>query len=331
MAVGGGIPIKLTIGIPTFNGWDCLESNIQIILKQIASLDEVELLICDNASNDETEEGVKTYLGAYPNKIRYVRHVRNMGMDANFWSIVKNAQGQFVHFLGDDDYYESGGVQRVLEVLKSYDVDYCVLSNLYLNTLNGRFIRNQDNLGGGIYVQKSGEGVILNEGLKSLALSNIVIKRSNCLGVDDVEQYFGCQWLHLLLVVKTLRQDSSAYIFGHENPVVCIRIGNQRWLERDGAIAYYCSALEVFSKLKEGGFDDRCLDHIKKSFLPLLSNGAGIKFKKLRENIPHLLQLGKYYYKFPKAFLLVCVRVIFRRHRPFFSGWEEIGEKRESA
>lgn len=317
-------PIKLTIGIPTFNGWDYLEQSLSIIIEQISRIDGVEILICDNASIDETGVGVNKLLHTHPEKIRYIRHAKNIGMDANFWSVINNAAGEYVHFLGDDDYYLDGGVARLMERLNDSTVDYCILSNRYLNTINGRFIETSDSLGIGLYIKNSGKEFLLAEGLKSLALSNVVIKRSICLEVDSIEDYIGCQWLHLFLIVETLRPDSSAYIFGSKNPIVCVRIGNQRWLENDGAISYYCSALKILNRPNKK-FGRQCTREISRQFIPLLSNGAGIKFKSTLKNIRCLLHIGRYLYSYPGDYFVICMRVLLKRRRPFFSGWENYG------
>src|SRR5450830_1470609 len=81
---------KLTIGIPTFNSCDYLKEAIDNILDQIKLLDDVELLVCDNESDDGTQILIEEYMQKIPNIIRYIRHQSNLGMDRNFWSVIQN-------------------------------------------------------------------------------------------------------------------------------------------------------------------------------------------------------------------------------------------------
>lgn len=319
--------IKLTIGIPTFEAWDYLEPNLHILFAEFAKYNDVEILVCNNASSDPRYGAMERHCDTYPGRVRYIRHAQNLGLDANIWSVVEHARGEYVHFLGDDDFYEPNGLDRLLKVLKEHDPDYCLLGNRYLNTLNRRYIANHDSLGDGIMVSGSAEMIIRTEALRSLTLSNIVIRRSSCLAIENVPAYFGCQWLHLALFIQSLRPCSSAYIFGFSRPIVTVRIANQRWLQNDGAIAFYCRALTIFEGVKRIDSSGNLFRHVTESFRPLLSNGPGIKFRRAHRNLPYLAQLARYYYRSPQRFAWLCANVLLRPHRPFFKGWENVGEE----
>jgi glycosyltransferase involved in cell wall biosynthesis len=319
--------IVLTIGIPTYNCWPYLKENIDKALCEMSLLHAVEILICDNASTDGTYSGVQSYLRLYPHNLRYIRHSENLGMDANFWSVIENARGEYVHLLGDDDYYEKGAVKRILETLGSYDVDYCLLGNQWLNTTNGRLMPRSDGLGNGTYIKQSGAEILILDNLRSLTLSNIVIKRSACLGIPDVSQYFGCQWLHLVLFVNTLHNGSSAYIFSYHDPVVTVRLGNQRWLEQDGVIAYYLSAIKIFSQLSKRGFSNGVLRMVYARFLPYLSSGGRIKYRSFIANAFCLISLSQYFFRFPLSFLKLSLKLLLMPRKPFFEGLNKAGSE----
>lgn len=268
--------IKLTIGIPSFDAWDYCDSNLQILFAEFSKHNDVEILVCDNASSDPRYGAMARYCDTYPERFRYIRHGKNLGLDANIWSIVEHARGEYVHFLGDDDFYEPNGLDRVLKVLKEHEPDYVLLGNRYLNTLNQRYIANHDSLGDGILISGSAEMIIRTEALRALTLSNVIIRRSSCMAIEKVSTYFGCQWLHLALFIQSLRPCSSAYIFGFSRPIVTVRIGNQRWLQNDGAIAFFCRALRIYEGVKRVDGSGNLFRHVTESFRPILSNGPGI-------------------------------------------------------
>ena len=58
-----------------------LKESIDEILDQISLLDDIELLICDNFSDDGTQILIEEYIQKFPKIIRYVRHQSNLGMD----------------------------------------------------------------------------------------------------------------------------------------------------------------------------------------------------------------------------------------------------------
>ncbi len=66
------------------------------------SFGDLELIIADNASTDGTEELCRQYAERDP-RVRYFRHVDNMGAAANFNFCVARAQGEFFKWAAADD------------------------------------------------------------------------------------------------------------------------------------------------------------------------------------------------------------------------------------
>ncbi|HEX7639388.1 MAG TPA: glycosyltransferase family 2 protein [Burkholderiaceae bacterium] len=105
---------KLSICIPTYNRGAYIEETLRSALDQLT--DEVEIVVSDNASSDDTQAIVERLAGEH-GCIRYFRWDRNMGADANFLKVVEIARGEFCWLMGSDDRIEPGGVQAVLDVL----------------------------------------------------------------------------------------------------------------------------------------------------------------------------------------------------------------------
>lgn len=317
---------KLTIGIPTFNSCDCLRETIENVLSQIRGVTGVELLICDNHSEDGTQNLVEEFVQHYPDTIKYVRHESNLGMDRNFWSVIKNARGEFVHLHGDDDYYTPNGVQRILDKIDAHsDLDAILLSNNFLNTRNGKILPNKELSADDVTCKNDGERFYLRGDLKLLTLSNVVVRRERCLEITDIEKYFGCQWLHVALLTRLVKPASSAYIFNYREPIMTVRIGNQKWLEKEGAVEFYYKLLIVLRGLNDVGYGSKVFEHMKTLLLPLVNNGGRINFTSTNMNVLYCLRFFKFYYNMPKQYVLFCLRLLLKKHRPFFEGWESIG------
>ena len=115
----------LTIAIPTYNRAGLLGELLDVLLPQLADEPRVELLICDNASPDGTEDVVRGRIAGGA-AIRYLRNAENIGSDANFVRCFEEAGGEYFWLFGDDDIILPGTVAKVLGHLEreTYDAMY---------------------------------------------------------------------------------------------------------------------------------------------------------------------------------------------------------------
>ena len=116
MSAAGNKPL-LTIAIPTYNGGKTIRNMLNLLLPQIT--EEVELLISDNCSIDNTQEIIAEYSEQY-HFIRYIRNDVNRGPDANILQCFYLAQGDYVWHVSDDDIVMEGAVAHVLAFLHKY-------------------------------------------------------------------------------------------------------------------------------------------------------------------------------------------------------------------
>ena len=76
----GEVPL-VSVGVPVYNGEAFLEDAIRSTLSQ--TLDDLELILCDNASSDRTAEICRDY-AARDHRVHYFRNARNLGAAANY-------------------------------------------------------------------------------------------------------------------------------------------------------------------------------------------------------------------------------------------------------
>ena len=79
-------------------------------------LDRMEIIISDNCSTDDTQQIVEDAI-ADGFVCRYLRNETNLGMDGNFVSCFRNAQGRYVWLLGDDDTIIIDSLKRIVNLL----------------------------------------------------------------------------------------------------------------------------------------------------------------------------------------------------------------------
>ncbi|HJS89096.1 MAG TPA: glycosyltransferase family 2 protein [Steroidobacteraceae bacterium] len=90
----------VSVGVPVFNGEAFLEDAIRSTLGQ--TLDDLELILCDNASEDRTAEICRDYAARDP-RVRYFRNPRNLGAAANYNLAFSHARGRYFKWLAHDD------------------------------------------------------------------------------------------------------------------------------------------------------------------------------------------------------------------------------------
>ena len=113
----------LTIAIPTYNRAVQLEQLLESLLPQLASCAvEIQLLVCDNASTDETASVTANAMSrsaAAGTPFELYRHEVNRGMDGNFLACWQHARGRYFWMCSDDDVIVPGALERILPHLRS--------------------------------------------------------------------------------------------------------------------------------------------------------------------------------------------------------------------
>jgi glycosyltransferase involved in cell wall biosynthesis len=95
----GHVPL-FSVGIPVFNGENYLDEAIRSVLAQ--TVDDLELVISDNASTDRTEQICRDH-AASDRRVVYARNERNLGAIPNYNRAFDLARGRYFKWLAHDD------------------------------------------------------------------------------------------------------------------------------------------------------------------------------------------------------------------------------------
>ena len=88
----------------TYNHAPYLKEAIEGVLMQQTDF-RTELIICNDASPDNSDEIIKPYAEKYPDIIRYFRHEKNIGFVENQRFALKKTRGKYVAYCEGDDYW----------------------------------------------------------------------------------------------------------------------------------------------------------------------------------------------------------------------------------
>lgn len=109
----------VSIIITTYNRAELLKKSINSAVEQ--TYQNIEIIISDNASTDNTEDVVKYYMEHYKNII-YIKRKLNVGHSKNAYLTYKeNTNGKYIYFLHDDDYlFDNNFIEKAVDIFEKY-------------------------------------------------------------------------------------------------------------------------------------------------------------------------------------------------------------------
>jgi len=107
-------PPRLSIGLPVYNGERFLKFALDSLIEQ--TFTDFELIICDNASTDDTMRICQDY-SSRDSRIRYYRNHENIGASANFNRTYELAHAGYFKWAAADDLISPTFLEKCVQVL----------------------------------------------------------------------------------------------------------------------------------------------------------------------------------------------------------------------
>lgn len=101
---------KVSVLIPAYNRPHYLELALQSVLNQ--TYKNIEIIICDDSTNDEVQTMIKPYLEKYAH-IRYYKNEKNLNAE-NPQKCFDLATGEYINFLMDDDLFHVTKIEKMM-------------------------------------------------------------------------------------------------------------------------------------------------------------------------------------------------------------------------
>ena len=105
---------RVSIGLPVYNGERYIAETLDSLLAQ--TYEDFEIVICDNASIDKTEQICRSYVRRDP-RIRYTRNKENLGAAKNYRRAFELSSGEYFRWANSDDLFAPEGLARCVEIL----------------------------------------------------------------------------------------------------------------------------------------------------------------------------------------------------------------------
>lgn len=111
---------KVSIIVPVYNVEKYIEKCLESLVNQ--TLEDIEIIVVNDGSKDNSKEIVEKYLEKYPKKMVYLEKENGGLSDARNFAI-PYAKGEYVAFLDSDDYVELNIYEDMYKIAKNEDSD----------------------------------------------------------------------------------------------------------------------------------------------------------------------------------------------------------------
>lgn len=200
------------MAIPTFNRARFLHELLTELCPQLLDRQEVELLISDNASTDDTSKIIAEFQQKGLN-FRYLRNETNIGSDANFLQCFDQSRGKYVWLIGDDDIVLPKAVSRLIPLLKEADYSlvylcpYSFRTDFRAECKGDRFRRFAQRIPNGVpFIRKVGTSIAF--------ISAMIVNKNAWQSAErpELSQLVGSNLMHLGWLLPVLASGGTDLI-----------------------------------------------------------------------------------------------------------------------
>lgn len=242
--------LKISICIPTYNGSQTLRATLDSLIGQ--SIEDMEIVICDDQSRDDTYAIAKEYEAKYP-FVKAFQNKDNLGMDRNFTQVVSHATGDFVWFSGQDDIFEQGAIAKFIDITKKYpDVDLVYFNYRFLSgNLDKEVALPPLSLNSDRLFENSAQYFEVFDQAPSF-LAATVMRREFWIKTP-VEPFWGTHYVQVGVWLQNCR-DKKTYVVANPKYISC-RIPEDSWKNTGGQMLFeiFSGTLEVYYRTYKTG------------------------------------------------------------------------------
>lgn len=117
----------LTISVATYNLGTMIEDNLNSFTN-LKNIDDVEVLVVDDGSTDNTTELAQKYQDKFPNSVKIIKQP-NGGPGSTVNTGIKNATGLYFKMVDGDDWINTEELDKLLDILKETEEVDAIITN----------------------------------------------------------------------------------------------------------------------------------------------------------------------------------------------------------
>jgi glycosyltransferase involved in cell wall biosynthesis len=105
--------MKISVALIVYNGAQYMRTQLDSILAQTHKVDEI--IVCDDASSDDTKEILEEYKNKHPNLFFIHYYNQNIGPTKNIEKAIQACTGELILLADQDDYWEEHKVETIIK------------------------------------------------------------------------------------------------------------------------------------------------------------------------------------------------------------------------
>lgn len=190
----------LSVCIPTYNRADVLALCLESIVTNEAFGDDVEVVISNNCSTDETEEVCLKYARIFSN-IKYFKNETNIGGDRNILRVLELGSGTFLKLNNDYCSFKKHGLKFLLDVIRRHSNEKPVL---YFHNEIGK---------GNTYETRDFNDFFLQEKIGLGWISNYGYWKSDFDKFEDKDKFIETKFQQFDWLVRSYKKKNHIYCY----------------------------------------------------------------------------------------------------------------------
>lgn len=270
--------IKVSVIVPIYNSEKYLKKCLDSLVGQ--TLDDIEIILINDGSTDNSESIIQEYTEKYNDKIKYISQ-KNSGQAIARNNGIKIAQGEYIAFVDSDDYIEKNTYEILWNEVAEKKCD--ILCFNHYTDKNGIIEKN-----GGFIIDS--ENTISKYIINEASPCNKIIKRKifeeNRLGFLEDHIYEDLALIPTLALYTDKICYSNEYLYYyniHNNSTMRPKKFNTKMLD----------IYSVMEHLYEKFSNTKYVEELEYLYIEHLLHAASLNFLKYDEGIKEIKKIGK--------------------------------------
>jgi abequosyltransferase len=218
--------IRLSVCIATLNRGAFLGETLESIIRQ--ATEDVEIIVVDGASTDNTEEVVRRFQQRWP-RLNYLRLPEKGGVDKDYDRAISLAQGEYCWLMSDDDLLRPGAMLAVLNAaergfslvvvnseVRSADMSAVIVPRLVPLPRDRAYLTGE-------------MADLMRDTASYMSFIGCVVVRRDLWVARERQRYYGTEFIHVGVVFQSPLPNGALAL---AEPGISIRAGNASWTGR---------------------------------------------------------------------------------------------------
>jgi abequosyltransferase len=283
-----------------------------------------EIIISDDFSpkQKEIEKIIKGFIKQNSVNINFIKNKINQGYDKNFNTLVKNANGKWLVFMGDDDEFVKGSLKKIIKFLNSNPQLGYVMKSHYLIHENNykevfRYYKNNKFFLPGV-------NSVISLFRKSVYIAGFMIRKDLVMPYVT-DKFDGSMLNQLYLLSEVVLKHPSAYLdipftqqyksLAHNKSDVMFDREKRTFIPREATIDISINFLNSFSKITDYidvKYNLKSSDVIKKDMSKYMYPSISIHREQgLKKFIEYIIELNKLGFNCSIYYYIYIISLIF--------------------